>query len=252
MLIFDKSKIKNNFNKAWSSYDQNATLQKIVAKNLYNLSKPEIASATTILDLGCGTGFVAEAILNDFPDKNIFGLDIAYLLLKSNPFATNKINADIENLPFKNNNFDLGISSLSLQWMNDLEKTIRQSLETLKNNRNFYFSIIVDGSLNELKVASEKCDIKLSINNFITISNLEKILLRLNLKYQIKIEEIILKYSDIYDLLKSIKSIGAGYSANKNQLKKSDFQKINNFYLKNFNLNNKVGTTWRVCYVSIN
>jgi malonyl-CoA O-methyltransferase len=251
MQIFDKPQIKANFNKAHKSYNKAANLQKIVAKNLVNLAAADINKSSKILDLGCGTGFIANEIFLNFKNKEIFQLDIAWQMLKENPFKTPKITADIENLPFENNIFDLALSSLSFQWLNNLESSILQTLKTVKNNNNFYFSLIIDGSLKEIKTSCQESGVDLLINNFISSKNLEKMLLDLNFNYQIKYEDIILEYKDLYSILKSMKMIGASYKNGNNFVGKNNFNKISNFYLKNFNLNNKVYATWRVCYAKI-
>jgi hypothetical protein len=143
------------------------------------------------------------------------------------------------------------LSSLSFQWLNNLEKSISQITKTVKNNGNFYFSLISDGSLKEIKTSCQKCNVKLLVNNFISTEALEQILTNLNLSYQIKCEDIILEYKDLYSILKSMKLIGAGYKNGNNFVGKNNFNKINNFYLKNFNLNNRVYATWKVCYAKI-
>ena len=250
-MLLDKSKIKANFNQAHQSYNPNAILQKIVAKNLVELAKKDISYAKNIIDLGSATGFIAEEILSKFSDKKIFQLDIAHKMLIKNPFSTHKIIADIEALPLRENSFDLVLSSLSFQWLNNLEKAIDDIFSTIKNDGNLYFSILGNKSLQELRSTCQNCQINLSINNFITQDQLQKILTDLHLNYQIKSETISLCYPDLYLLLKSIKSIGAGYSTNKNYLGKKQFDLLNSFYLKNFNLNNKIFTTWQVFYVSI-
>ncbi len=251
MQIFDKLKIKTNFNQANQSYNQNAVLQKMVTNNLIELAKEDIANAKSIIDLGSGTGFVTDKILFEFPDKKIFQLDIALKMLLSNQSQTPKIVADIELLPFRKHTFDLALSSLSFQWLNDLENSIIQVLSTIRDGGNFHFSLISNGSLRELKESCRDCDVKLSVNDFINQENLEKVLKKLNLNYQLKLETVILEYKDFYSLLKSIKSIGAGYSKNKQYIGKKQFEKIANFYLKSFNCGNKVFATWQVIFVSI-
>ncbi|MES2677642.1 MAG: methyltransferase domain-containing protein [Pseudomonadota bacterium] len=250
-MFFNKNKIKANFNQAQPSYNSNALLQKMVAKNLVLRARENIINSQNIIDLGSGTGFVAQEILAEFMDKKIIQLDIAQKMLTQNSLATAKIIADIEILPLRENIFDLALSSLSFQWLNDLEKTIMQVLKTLKNDGNFYFSLLGNESLKELKTICQNFQIPLSINEFIDHQQLEKILHNLNLDYQINSQIIQLDYQDCYDLLKSIKSIGAGYSSNQKYLGKKQFDLLNSFYLKNFNLNNKVFATWQILYVSI-
>ena len=255
MQIFDKSKIKSNFNQANQRYNTNAVLQKIVAKNLVQFAKEDILSAKRVIDLGCGTGFVADQISIikniSYPDESIFQLDIAYQMLQANHWSNNKINADIESLPLKDNYFDLVISSLSFQWLNDLRNSIFQSFKTIKSEGAFYFSIIADGSLRELKQSCRDCGVNFSVNDFISQKDLEEILKNLNLAYETKLETITLDYQDFYSLLKSIKAIGAGYSKNRHYINKTRLQEIANFYLKNFNLRDKVFATWQILYVSI-
>ncbi len=251
MQVFDKSKIKANFNQANQSYNYNAILQKIVVDNLVELANFDISNANSIIDLGAGTGFIADKITSKFSDKNLFQLDIADKMLETNQFATPKIVADIEALPFDKNTFDLGLSSLSFQWLNNLENSIFEVLKLIKHNGNFHFSLIADGSLQELKTSCKSCDVDLAINNFIDERNLEIILKKLKLNYQLKSETIILEYQDFYSILKSMKSIGAGYSKNKQFIGRGQFETIASFYLKNFNLGNKVFATWKVLFVSI-
>jgi malonyl-CoA O-methyltransferase len=254
-MLFNKSKIKSSFNQSNQSYNQNAILQKIVADNLFQLAKENISKAKDIVDLGSGTGFIADRILSNFPDKNIIQLDIAKEMLAGNPFQTYKIVADIEALPLKNNIFDLALSSLSFQWLNNLPETIPQILKTIKKHNsisnNFYFSLLGNESLKELKSSCHNCKINLSVNNFLTEFELRSTLNSLGLNYHIHSELILFYYDDLYELLKSIKLIGAGYSDNRGYLGKKQFELLNSFYLKNFNTNNKVCATWQVFYISI-
>jgi malonyl-CoA O-methyltransferase len=174
-------------------------------------------------------------------------------MLANNAFETSKIVADIENLPFKENSFDLAISSLSFQWLNDLEKSLPQILRTLKNGKNLHFSILGSGSLRELKQVTKSCKIELSINDFIDEEVLKRTLSNFNFTFQK--EEIILDYQNCSDLLKSMKKIGANYSSGnksgKNSLNKSKLEILNKFYLKNFNSKTNVFATWQVFYISI-
>lgn len=249
-MIFNKQKIKFNFNRFSSNYNANAGLQKIVAKKLFDLAKADIKNSHSIIDFGAGTGFLTENILKEFSDKNIFQLDISEEMLNQNPFKTHKIIADIENLPQFDQSFDLGLSSLTMQWVNDLDKTIKSILKIL-NNKNFYFSIIGSETLKELKESAKTCNVELSINDFIAQKTLNDLLLAQNYNFDIKSEIITMSYKDCFELLKSIKSIGAGYKSNNKILNKTQFKTLNNFYLKNFNQNNMIASTWQIFYVTV-
>ena len=250
MSVFNKSKIKNNFNKAALNYDDYAVLQKEVAKKLVNLSSDNINKSNKILDLGSGTGFVADSIKST--NKEIFELDIAYNMLDKRPGSL-KVNADIEYLPFVENSFDLILSSLAFQWLNNISLAITNCGKVLKDNGSLIFSIITDGSLAELKSSCTTCGVNLSINQFPTKQYLVDIISDISKNYQLIDEKIILEYKDLYDLLNSMKKIGASYGSNfnRNNLTKKQFELLNSFYLKNFNSKDRIFATWQVTYVFI-
>ena len=258
-MFFNKEKIKSNFNNHAQKYDKNAILQNIVAKKLIGLAIEEVGVAKNIIDLGSGSGFVSKEIsANKIINKNIFELDFA---LKSLLFSNSKkkkllsINADIESLPIKPDIFDLALSSMSLQWINNLGIALNNVFHVLKPKSSFIFSILTDGTLRELTKSCKSLNVNLAINNFIKLKNLEKLLENSNFNSYniIELDEVKLYHKDIFQLIKSIKNIGASYS-NRNSIKiikKSDFENLNQFYLKNFNSNGKIKASWNVAYVKI-
>lgn len=254
---FDKSKIKANFNKYSCNYNSFAILQKKVAQNLCEMAQLEIEKSHNIIDLGSGSGFIAAVILEkgDHKNKNIFQLDIAYDMLRNNQNKKSNIfniNGDIENLPFRKNSFDLAISSLAFQWLDDLSMTFKGIKEIANNKSSLIFSIFIDETLLELKESVTKLKIDVSVNNFINLNNLEIVLKENFDDYQIVLGDFIMEYKNIYELLNSMKKIGASYSTKTSAdliLKKGDLKKLNDFYLKNYTINNQLRASWKVAYV---
>lgn len=106
-----KSKSKQAFNNQANTYDQDIKGQH--ARNLYPVLIEELSkiSYDTILDLGCGTGAVLQAILNEDCKKKAYGIDISENMLK---VARGKLKesatlvlGDSEYLPFENDFFDV-------------------------------------------------------------------------------------------------------------------------------------------------
>ncbi len=258
-MSFNKAKIKSNFNRFSTNYNSQALLQKQVAKDLFDLAKSKITKSQNILDLGSGSGFIAKNILDnkEFLDKNIFQLDIAFDMLANNQIINkniNNINADIDNLPFVSNSFDLALSSLAFQWLEDLNRFFYNLKNILKSQPSLAFSIFIDKTLFELKESARKLGINLSVNDFINFEDLNKILKQNFKNYKITSKDFILEYDDVYHMLRSIKNIGASYSkTNKNKtiLKKKDFEDLNSFYLKKFNIHGRIRVSWKVAYVII-
>lgn len=248
--FIDKSKLRENFSKAAKNYNKKAILQKIIANELIKNNLENLQEKTNILDLGSGTGFIGKNIKDKLPFVNLINLDISYQALKLNPYGIN-INGDIDFLPFKNQTFDLIISSLTFQWLNNIESAINNIKKLLNKKGILSFTILIDGSLEELKISCKNGKADMKINQFIKINYLKDIISQNFQEFSIRSKILQLEYSNLYDLLKSIKLIGASYAGKntKKILTKKDFDRINDFYLKNFASYGKIKASWNIAYV---
>ncbi|MDX1949001.1 MAG: methyltransferase domain-containing protein [Rickettsiales bacterium] len=240
-----KQKIADEFSKYAESYNQNAILQKKVAENLANLIKAELSQNSKILDIGSGTGFIAE-FLGEF---NIIQSDFSFEMCNINKKFGKSIVADFDALPFQKNSFDFVTSSLALQWSLDIEKTFVEIQKIIIQNGVFVFSIFGQKTLQELKFCSEKLDIK-SNNNFHSLEKIISALEKNNFEIiSSKIENNIIEYKSLLAMLNSMKSIGAGVNLDesKKSLTKSQIKNIEKIYIENYS--NKFPTTWEIYYI---
>ncbi|MEM1867725.1 MAG: methyltransferase domain-containing protein [Thermosphaera sp.] len=89
-----------------------------------------------VLDIGCGTGYGAQILLTGFP-KSITGIDISADAIR---FAQEHYRdprlkffiADAQNLPFKNNQFDIIIAFEVIEHVEDYVRLITEVRRTLK------------------------------------------------------------------------------------------------------------------------
>jgi demethylmenaquinone methyltransferase/2-methoxy-6-polyprenyl-1,4-benzoquinol methylase len=110
----------------------------------------------TLLDAGCGTGLLFEYISN-LNDNNLGrtlrynGIDISWKMLKNfynktkkikNKINTNLILGDIENLPFREDKFNLIFSITSLQNLQDLKKGLKEIIRVGKESTVLKLSIL--------------------------------------------------------------------------------------------------------------
>jgi SAM-dependent methyltransferase len=99
-----------------------AEVQEIMHKPLWNamLDTTNVGKNTTFLDIGCGAG--GSSILAKERGAEVHGIDVAEGLLS---FATQRVPngifqvADIENLPYENNIFDVVFAANSIQYSED-------------------------------------------------------------------------------------------------------------------------------------
>src|SRR5690606_35894357 len=78
----DKNKLRHSFGTASVSYDGVAALQRSVGMKLLEQAVPEILSGT-VLDLGCGTGFLTGKLLGFTHIERLIALDIAMPMLQT-------------------------------------------------------------------------------------------------------------------------------------------------------------------------
>lgn len=106
------------FNRAADTYDKYAWHQAEAAKTLLSLSGlPEKASS--VLDLGCGTGLASRAAADRYPEAVFTGLDISPDMLKAYRRRFEEVDlieADLRTYTFEKP-ADLVISSFAMQWV---------------------------------------------------------------------------------------------------------------------------------------
>ena len=146
-----QTKVQTEFNKACTSYELVAYVQKQAAEFLIEkLLRHPINPPKTILDLGTGTGYIPELLLNIFPNSTYLLNDISDKMLEvcKAKFMSYKnftfLHDDMSTLQV--NHCDLVISNFSLQWVNDLWSTIKKFHA---NSNIFAFSTLLNGTFNE-------------------------------------------------------------------------------------------------------
>lgn len=217
--MLDKRAIRQHFEKASESYDAAAVLQKEVAKRLtdrldYIKFKPK-----TILDIGCGTGYITSDMLKRYPKAQVTALDLALSMVKKSKqqgswFRRPKVVcADAEKLPFKSESLDLIISSLMLQWSNNLTETFRGFHSTLAPNGLLLFASFGPDTLKEIKQSWSTVDNRPHTSNFADMHEIGDALLQAGFIDPVTdMETITMTYANVRQVMRDIKKIGASNS----------------------------------------
>lgn len=216
-MIVDKTKIRQSFAAASGTYDAAAELQRIVGKILI-ATIDTTTLAGTIVDLGCGTGFLSIELLTlaSSDPEAIIALDIALPMLQATrsklagQHNINYVCADAEHLPFAEKSIDHLFSNLALQWCSQLNDALADMKRILKPDGRLVFSTFGPQTLQELKAAWASVDHYKHVNDFYNEQQLKSLLQQAGFK-QIRIESTV--YTPLYDsvltLMHELKHLGA-------------------------------------------
>jgi malonyl-CoA O-methyltransferase len=211
--LINKQAIAKSFGRAASQYDSAAHFQRWVGSELSN--KIPAKPVSSILDLGCGTGYFSDALCEQFPAAQYIGLDLSEDMVRySQKLRSTEqhawLTADAESLPFKTDSLDLVYSSLSIQWCSNLRAMFSEVHRVLKVGGVFVFSSLVDGSLYELKRAWSEVDSAQHVNEFAFIDDYKQALSGLGYSVTtLNVEEKVLRYNKVNELTRELRTLGA-------------------------------------------
>lgn len=218
-------RVKRSFSRAAPNYDITADLQRDVAGELLKVISGIITAKSqpaSMLDIGCGTGFMTFGLHDILPSANIVGCDIAYPMIeiakqKRAPNEIKFISADAGDLPFGEDRFDLVASNLTYQWLPALDTAFSEVFRVLRPGGAFVFSILGTDTLSELKNtyrAASKLAGGNGLPSFIDFpepAHIKNTLESAGFKYPLVRSCLKRRYHDsLWTLLKTLKSIGAG------------------------------------------
>lgn len=163
MLVFDRQAVRRNRDRAataWSSHD---FLVAEAAERLLERLSEVRRTFPLALELGCHGGNLAPKLLGQNGVERVVQCDLSARMARS--AAENgqpALAVDEEALPFGAGTFDLAVSLLSLQWVNDLPGALLQIRHSLKPDGLFLAALLGGDTLQELRTALMLAEIELS------------------------------------------------------------------------------------------
>ena len=217
-----KKLIKRNFSKFSTKYDTFAQQQKIGAEFLTKelLALKERIVAGPILEIGCGTGLLSKSLVAIFNKRVIEITDLSEAMIKScvktienhKGAKTDLVHfyqLDGENVS-QRNHYALIVSSFTIQWFQDLERSILKLVGALKKNGYLLLSFQGEGSFPEWQEQCRRIDIPWTANELPSWLRMEQTLINEKVKAQFWQKKVELKFNSSKDFLNSLKYIGAG------------------------------------------
>jgi len=202
-------KINNNFNKAAHYYSNYSVVQKHFANKLLLIIKELEPQIGPWIDLGAGTGYLADLLEKNFMNINVMRIDFSPNMLKENKKHSKTILWDLNNdLPPYVNNASLMISSFCFHWLNEPEKKIREWFNRLVPGGFLIVLFPNNKSFPEWKDTCRKNNLDYSGLSLPCINTL-KGFVKENEIFLIKEFNYKETFPNIYKLFKSIINVGA-------------------------------------------
>ncbi|HET6725624.1 MAG TPA: malonyl-ACP O-methyltransferase BioC [Gammaproteobacteria bacterium] len=204
----DRRAMRQSFDRAATSYDAVAVLQREVQSRLIERLDFTTLKPTAILDAGAGTGTGARELASRYPDARLVKVDIAERMLRAD--ATGAVCGDIETLPFADSQFDLVWSNLAVQWLADPDRGFGELRRVLNDRGLLLFSTFGPDTLKELRAAWSDVDGFNHVNRFLDMHDLGDALVRAGFAEPVMdTEQLTLTYEDLGGLLRDLKGLGA-------------------------------------------
>lgn len=145
-------KIANNFSRVAHHYEQYADIQYLLAERLLEEIKQHNISPESILDIGCGTGKLIQALSQLYPHARGVGLDVSQEMVRFvKAKGMDAIAGDAEELPFSSKTFNLVVSNAAYQWVSNLPAAFQEAHRVLKERGVFILSCFGKSTLRELR-----------------------------------------------------------------------------------------------------
>ncbi|MCG6939152.1 MAG: malonyl-ACP O-methyltransferase BioC [Gammaproteobacteria bacterium] len=260
--VFNQARVRRAFDRAADNYEQFAVLQIEVCRRLLEKLEFVKISPEFILDAGAGTGYAVPGLFRQFKKANVVALDLSEnMLMKTarhggflrSPYL---VCADIQNLPFADNTFDLVFSSLTMQWCNDLNAVLLEVKRVLKPGGLFVFSTFGPDTLKELRYSWRQVNESDHVNRFIDMHDIGDALLQHGFAGPVMEAEVItVTYNSVDEIMHDLKAIGANVTADtqragqqqKGLTGKSALQTVRQGY-EQFRQNNVLPASYEIIY----
>ncbi len=181
-----KGAIRDKFSRAAATYDDYAATQQESARRLAERLPP--TGPGKILELGCGTGNLTRLLAARYPGARITALDFSAPMLRQArakvpearaTFLCRDAELYLESCP---ESYDLIVANATLQWFDDLDRTLGRIAACLAPGGLFAASIFGPASLAELRrglrLVNPDREIRLPVDDFPTPAKLENLIRR--------------------------------------------------------------------------
>ncbi len=225
MTMVWQDNILKNFDKACNSYNSEATIQDLIAKQLAKECFNHQIPPGLWLDLGTGTGLLADALEKLNKDQSVIRVDGSLMMLKHHSRDHSVRLWDLNlGLPNISEPPVLIASSFALHWLNNPQARLQEWFSVLKPGGLLALALPVHGSFPEWHEAAALSNVQCTAMDFPSQQAIINTFPVECIRYQ-KTEKITQSANGVTPLLKPFIKIGAQATHHK-PLKISEWRRL--------------------------
>lgn len=219
----DYQRMRGNFSSHAGAYDRHASVQRRVVQLLCDKMPATDAGTGMFLDIGTGTGALAEALIRVQPGRQLVVMDIAHGMTRQAADrlpAVSACDGDARQLPFAAGTFAGVASSSVYQWVDCLPAAFTEVTRVLRPGGLFGLALFGEQTLHELRachrraVAANGSNRSSHVQNFPTPNEIAEALAYAGLACRELFGTLEIEYhADVPALLRQLKQIGASNAA---------------------------------------
>lgn len=240
MLNLIDKKIRQSFSDAALQYDVLTSMHQEIGREL--VKKVLNENAQYILDIGMGTGRMTRALSFYFPESKVVGMDFADQMIEVAKAKCEKhfiVQANARALPFRAGIFDLLVSNLAFQWVDDLERALGLCYEKLNQEGVLCITMFGRETFRELfeamNAAHQEMNTQGEIRRLLCFDEVKGMMEHTRFKnIEMDYERIKTHFPDVKSLLEWIKETGANGLSRNFYFGKEFLENVTAYYEKTY------------------
>ncbi|MFO7641978.1 MAG: methyltransferase domain-containing protein [Candidatus Competibacteraceae bacterium] len=216
-FALDLKRLRQRFERSAPQHDRTVLPYREIGQGLLERLDSIKLQPAVIVDVGCGAGLLAAALLKKYRKARVIGLERAPALVhrarRRAPWLRTLYGAvgEPEALPLPAASCDLLVSNLALPWSLDLDRVFAEFRRVLKPGGALFFSTLGPDTLIELRRAWAAVDDYNHLNAFFDMHDIGDALVRAGLAEPVMdVERLTLAYATVDDLMRALKHFGVG------------------------------------------
>ena len=153
-MKLEKKRIAHIFNRQAEVYDGHAVIQQRMAHRIMQTLDENRVEAGNILEVGCGTGYLTQLLLEHFPDAGLVGMDLSKRMVATAMGRTgNQVRywvGDVEEEPLGKRCYDLIAANAVVHWLQNPGSTLQRLVDALEPGGFLILSTFGPDTLQEL------------------------------------------------------------------------------------------------------